>query len=170
MDENALDEILDALLSPLEAAEARSTAVLRALTETGVIAEDTLATFLSEAENASEIKARGLRLRLKRVLTGAIADLENTRKQEEEAKQKEKEPQKKPEGPEKDPKEESRRHPHDEQKEQPRSEEKQQPAEEKKSEEQVQPNAPQSSAAKDTKDAKDPNEPSKQDTPKEQAA
>lgn len=116
MDEKLTDELIEAILSPLEAAEARSLALVRALTETGTISEEKLKPFLEEAENASEIKARGLRIRLKRVLADVVRQAENAKKEEDEKKQKaetaasEAQSGQKEEGPKQDPEEESREH------------------------------------------------------------
>lgn len=116
MDEKLTDELIEAILSPLEAAEARSLALVRALTETGTISEEKLKPFLDQAENASEIKARGLRIRLKRVLADLVRQAENVKKEEDEKKQKaesetpDAKSGQKEEGPRQDPEEEAREH------------------------------------------------------------
>lgn len=81
MDPKVIDEILDALLTPLETAESRSAALLELLRESGTIADEQLAPFLEQAENASEIKSRALRLRLKRILTSVIPQPEQSKKE-----------------------------------------------------------------------------------------
>lgn len=116
MDEKLTDELIEAILSPLEAAEARSLALVRALTETGTISEEKLKPFLEQAESASEIKARGLRIRLKRVLADVVRQAEKAKKEEDENKQKaetaasEAQSGQKEEGPKQDLEEESREH------------------------------------------------------------
>ena len=46
MDENVLDELLDAILPTLASAETQSAAVLQALKQSGVVTEEQLAPFL----------------------------------------------------------------------------------------------------------------------------
>lgn len=114
MDEKLTDELIEAILSPLEAAEARSLALVRALVETGTISEEKLKPFLDQAENASEVKTRGLRIRLKRLLADVVRKAESDRKAEDDKKADSDKPQegaeKKAEGPQVDPKEEAREH------------------------------------------------------------
>jgi hypothetical protein len=115
VDENVIDELLDALLSPLEAAEARSLALLQALMQARVLTEEQLAPFLKQAENASEIKARGLRIRLKRILSDVARDAERAKKKTEDDDNKntgkaDSKAGKTPEGPQQDPDEEAREH------------------------------------------------------------
>jgi hypothetical protein len=114
MDEKLTDELIEAILSPLEAAEARSLALVRALTETGTISEEKLKPFLEQAENASEIKARGLRIRLKRVLADVVRKAENDRNEEQKKQKTEtgtSEADQRAEGPQQNPEEEAREHP-----------------------------------------------------------
>jgi hypothetical protein len=144
MDERLTDELIEAILSPLEAAEARSLALMRALTETGTISEEKLKPFLDQAENASEIKARGLRIRLKRVLADIVRQAENAKKEEDEKKQKaesetpDAKSGQKEEGPKQDPEEEASEH----QAAEPGKEDQQAPENDKPSEPSKQPQPP----------------------------
>lgn len=111
MDEKLTDELIDSILSPLKAAEARSLALVRALTETGLLREEQLKPFLDQADSASEIKERGLRIRLKRVIADIAKQAENARKREDDKKQSESKEEERAEGPQQDPQEEAREHP-----------------------------------------------------------
>lgn len=109
MKEELLDELLDAIVPSLEAAEAQTAALFQLLQEKNIISADEHARLVAQAANASDIKARATRLRLKRVLTSALDDLEKQKEPEKPASPKES--QQAPEGPEQDPKAEQKKHP-----------------------------------------------------------
>jgi hypothetical protein len=111
MDEKLTDELIEAILSPLEAAEARSLALVRALTESGLLREQQLQPFLDQADSASEIKGRGLRIRLKRVIGDIVKQAENARREQDENTRSQGKAGKIAEGPQQDPEEEAREHP-----------------------------------------------------------
>ncbi len=74
MDEKVLDELLDAFLPLVIAAETRSAAVLEALKSSGVLTDEQLAPFLEQASNAADVKTTGMRLRVKRLIQSALKD------------------------------------------------------------------------------------------------
>jgi hypothetical protein len=86
MDANIIDEILDTLLDPIAAAESRSAALLQLLQESGTVSEERLNRALEQAGNAAEIKSHGRRLRLKRILSVVITDIEKADHPEENTK------------------------------------------------------------------------------------
>ncbi len=88
MDEKVIDELLDAILPMLASAESQSTAALQAVKQSGALTEEQLAPLIEQASNATEIKMRATRLRLKRVLTAAVSDFENDHKKKNEEEQK----------------------------------------------------------------------------------
>jgi hypothetical protein len=88
VDQNDIDEILDVLLSHLEAAEVRSTALLQLLKHNGTVTDEQLAPYLEQASNASEIKSHAVRLRLKRILSSLMPDPDEEKKHDEAAAQK----------------------------------------------------------------------------------
>jgi len=83
VDEKLIDEILDAVLPPIEAAESQTAAVIQLLRERGILNDDDFARFQEQAENASEIRSRAMRLRLKRILSAMSENIEKLRKQVE---------------------------------------------------------------------------------------
>src|ERR1700753_2998924 len=86
MDENVIDELLDSILSPLASAETQSAALLLLLRETNTVSEQQIAAATEQASNATEIKMRATRLRLKRILTAAISHFEKQHQPKEEPK------------------------------------------------------------------------------------
>ncbi len=84
MDAKVIDEILDAILPPLEAAESQTTALTRFLRERGILTDDDFARFQEEAANAAEIRGRALRLRMHSLVTSVLEEIERTQKREAE--------------------------------------------------------------------------------------
>ena len=70
--EEALKELLDDLLPPLQAAESRSTAILQLLKDKGIVSDDELAPYLEQAANASSVKERAARLRFEHLFASVI--------------------------------------------------------------------------------------------------
>jgi hypothetical protein len=64
-------ELLDELGSTLENLETQQGALLQCLKEKGVVSDEELAPFLTQASNASNVRWRAARLRLERILSGA---------------------------------------------------------------------------------------------------
>ena len=83
MDENVIDEFLESILSALASAETQSAALLQVLRETKNVSEEQLTKAMDQASNATEIKMRATRLRLKRILTAAISELEKQQTKKE---------------------------------------------------------------------------------------
>lgn len=81
MDSGIVKELLDELIPHLEIMESQSAAVLRFLQEKGIATEKDLAPFLEEAGKASNVRWRASRLRIERLLSSLIEDLEKTAKQ-----------------------------------------------------------------------------------------
>jgi len=98
MKEELLDEILDAVIPSLEAAEAQTAALIQLLEEKQLISAEERERLLAQAANTADIKARGARLRLKRVLTSALKELEKAKEPEKDKPQQKS--QAEPEGPE----------------------------------------------------------------------
>jgi len=118
MDANIIDEFLDALLNPIEAADSRTAALLQLLQESGTVSEERLNRALEQAGNAAEIKSHGRRLRLKRIVSSAITDIEKANQPKENAKTEKSEAKdeaEKPEGPKEKSGEEPHSEPNDEQ-------------------------------------------------------
>lgn len=81
MDEKLIDEILDAVLPPIEAAESQTNALIQLLRERGILTDDDFHRFQEQAENASEIKSRAMRLRLKRIFESLADESAKLKKQ-----------------------------------------------------------------------------------------
>lgn len=81
MDSAIAKELLDELIPDLERLETQSAAVLRFLKEKGIATEKDLAPFLEEAGKASNVRWRASRLRIERLLSSLIEELEKTPQQ-----------------------------------------------------------------------------------------
>lgn len=86
MDPKIAQEILDDLIPSLEALEAKSTAALEFLKHEGIASEEKLAPFLEHAANSSNVRWRGVRVRIERLLSSAEKDSEDKRSKEKEEK------------------------------------------------------------------------------------
>jgi len=100
MKEELLDEILDAIIPALESSEAQTAALFQVLRQKNVITAEEHARILEQAANAADIKSRAARLRLKRVLSSALHELEKPTPPESEKRVDQKEISKQVEGPE----------------------------------------------------------------------
>jgi uncharacterized protein YdaU (DUF1376 family) len=86
MDPKITQEILDDLIPTLEALEAKSTAVLEFLKHEGVASDEKLAPYLEQAASASNVRWRGVRVRIERLLSAAEKDSAQKRTEKEERK------------------------------------------------------------------------------------
>jgi hypothetical protein len=74
MDSKITQEILDDLITSLEALEVKSTAVLEFLKHEGIASDEKLAPYVEEATNASNVRWLGVRVRIERLLSSAEKD------------------------------------------------------------------------------------------------
>jgi len=84
MDESAVNEILDEIVSLLEPLEAQNTAVLHFLKAKGIATDEDLAPFLAEATNDSDVRWRAFRLRTAALISSAMKAREKERQTQEE--------------------------------------------------------------------------------------
>ena len=82
MDESAVNEILEELVSSLEPLEAQSTAILHFLKAKGIATNEDLAPFLEQATNASNVRWRAFRLRTAALISSAMKGPEKERQPE----------------------------------------------------------------------------------------
>jgi hypothetical protein len=80
MDPTTTREILDDLIPSIEALEAKSTAVLEFLKHEGIASDEKLAPYLEQAASASNVRWRGVRVRIERLLSSAEKDSAEKRK------------------------------------------------------------------------------------------
>lgn len=78
MDLQVLEEVVDELVSSIEAIEAQATAAVQFLKAQGIATDEQLAPFMEQAGTASNVKWRAARLRLKRVLSSAVKEEERS--------------------------------------------------------------------------------------------
>jgi len=83
MDVHLGQELLDELGSSLENLETQQSALLQFLKEKGIVTDEQLAPYLTEAGNASNVRWRAARLRLERLLSGAQQEEQEARKRRE---------------------------------------------------------------------------------------
>jgi len=83
MDDKIAQEILDVLLSSLEAMESQSTAVSQFLKAKGLATDQELAPHIQQAENAASVRWRAARVRIDHLLAGALKQAEKDEENEE---------------------------------------------------------------------------------------
>jgi hypothetical protein len=83
MDVHLGQELLDELGSSLENLETQQSALLQFLKEKGIVTDEQLAPYLTQAGNASNVRWRAARLRLERLLSGAQQEEQEARKRRE---------------------------------------------------------------------------------------
>jgi hypothetical protein len=87
MDGNAAEQLLDELLSAMEALETQCAGILQFLKQGDVATQEQLAPYMEQAANASNVRWRAARLRITSLLHSAMKDLEtSSRKTEPSAK------------------------------------------------------------------------------------
>ena len=82
MDENLVQEILDALFSSLEGLETRTLAILQFIKDKGLATEEELAPHLEQAANASNVRWRAARVRINHLVSSAANTPETVVKKE----------------------------------------------------------------------------------------
>jgi hypothetical protein len=76
MSDNPVQDVLNELFPYFERLEAQSAAVLQLLVEKGIVSNDELERYLSQASTASDIKWRAARVRMARLMTPPTGDYE----------------------------------------------------------------------------------------------
>jgi hypothetical protein len=76
MDENATDEVLNAVFSALESAETQSGAILQLLKDKNLATDEDLAPYLLQAGNASSVRWMAARVRIRSLLASAVRNAE----------------------------------------------------------------------------------------------
>jgi uncharacterized protein YcaQ len=83
MDADLAQELLNGLGSSLESLETQQAALMQLLKEKGIVTDEQLAPYLSQAGNASSVRWRAARVRLERLIAVA-ADKEQQAKNQQE--------------------------------------------------------------------------------------
>jgi hypothetical protein len=83
MDPDVIEQVLDQLLPALEATEAQTAALVQFLKAKGVLTEEEFAPFLEQAGNASNVRARVARVRIKKILSSALMNAKTEASKEE---------------------------------------------------------------------------------------
>jgi hypothetical protein len=76
MDEEILQQIFDELLSSFEPLETQTTALVQFLKEKGIATDEELAPFLEQAGNASNVRWRAARVRIRSLISSAMKPAE----------------------------------------------------------------------------------------------
>ncbi len=84
MDEMLVHEILDELIPSFEALETQSAAVLQLLKDQGLTTDEEFGPYLERASNGSGVRWLAIRVRMERLLSGAIKSAEKAAAKSEE--------------------------------------------------------------------------------------
>ncbi|HVO62400.1 MAG TPA: hypothetical protein VMT53_15795 [Terriglobales bacterium] len=84
MDAHVIEEVVEELISTIEALETRTNATLQFLKAHGIADDEKLAPYLEEAGAASSVKARAQRVRLKHLISSAVKQDERAAKKAQE--------------------------------------------------------------------------------------
>jgi hypothetical protein len=76
MDEEILQQIFDELLSSFEPLETQTAALMQFLKTKGIATDEELAPFLEQAGNASNVRWRGARVRIRSLISSAMKTAE----------------------------------------------------------------------------------------------
>ena len=84
MNSNVLEELVEALLSSIEALETDTAATLQLLRAEGIASDEKLAPHLEQARAASSVRARATRVRLQHLIASASKEEERAAKKSQE--------------------------------------------------------------------------------------
>ena len=89
MDESIVRQIVDELISSLEPLETQSAALLQFVKDKGLASDETLAPYLEQAANASDVRWRAFRLRTLSLISSAMKTPDKEQKEKPKPREKE---------------------------------------------------------------------------------